>query len=265
MPMLAMFALLLAAVLANVVNGKVGVGGYLGGGRPETWAITLVLFGAMLAIAGLGVKGRFDGVFIDKDNRISLSRFQLVAWTLLLVSALFTAGLSNAMPPIAPDAPPPLDIKIPPQIWALLGLGAFTAVAAPAIEDGKRGGPGRSLMGDSGLQTQREAVGLALQVDQKLAAPAVFDGRVLTKVNSADARWIDLIMGDYEGAFYVDVSKVQKLAFTVILVIIYGAGLWGHMAGVAPIKDFPAVSAGFLALLGISHAAYLADKQIAST
>jgi hypothetical protein len=62
------------------------------------------------------------------------------------------------------------------------------------------------------------------------------------------------------------VSKLQKLAFTILVATVYGMGLWQVMAGATPvIRSFPAVDDGLLALLGISHAAYLADKQIAGT
>jgi len=249
-----MFALFIFAVLANVLGLF---------GRSDSWLTTLALFILILGVAGYAVKSRWDGVFIDKDNRISLSRFQLVVWTILLVSALFTAGLTNAMPPDA--VVDPLNIRIPPEIWALLGLGAFTAVAAPAIKENKRGAVNQVPLTDR-AQAQQSAAGLALQSDQKLASPAHFDGRVLVKETSTDARWIDMIMGDYEGGAYVDVSKLQKLAFTILVVTVYGMGLWQILAGTAPvIRDFPAVDAGLLALLGISHAAYLADKQIAGT
>lgn len=255
MYILGMFALLVLSVLANVL-GIVA--------RADSWVITILLIAAALAVAGFAAKSRWDGIFIDQDNRISLSRFQLILWTVLLVSALFTAGLTNATPPDAVSDP--LRITIPPEIWALLGLGAFTAVAAPAIEQGKRGLPNAPGVTDAELAS-RDARALRLQHDQKLNAPPVADGQLLVKSTGADARWMDLIMGDtVVGGFYVDVSKLQKLAFTLLIVTVYGFGLWQEMAGTHPfIRNFPPADDALLALLAISHAAYLADKQIAST
>jgi hypothetical protein len=256
--MFGIFTLLVLAVLANFFSTIIG-------GRPEAWIATLILFIAMLVIAGWAVKRKWDGVFIDKDNRISLSRFQLIVWTVLLVSALFTAGLTNAAPPdVVVD---PLNITIPPQIWALLGLGTFTAVAAPAIKEGKRdaAGPTPAAPARAQAAAQQDTVAL-VQKSQGLTAAPRFDGRVLAKATSADSSWLDLIMGDYEGSAFVDVSKLQKLAFTVLVVVVYGMGLWQVMVdGGAVIRNFPPVDTGLLALLGISHAAYLADKQIAAT
>lgn len=264
MAMLAMLGLLILAVLINLLHIVLGLS------RQGSWGITLAVFAAILAVAGYAIKNRWDGVFIDKDNRISLSRFQLILWTMILVSALFTAGLTNFLlanpPPPAPPLPGPLAINIPPQIWALLGLGAFTAVAAPAITDGKRGAAGVAAAGGGGgAASHRDKTAAAVKEAQNLTAPAVFDGRVMTKAETTDARWVDLIMGDYEGSAYVDASKLQKLAFTVLLATLYSAQLWRLMAGSTFIGDFPPVNDGFLALLAISHAAYLADKQIAST
>ena len=89
--------------------------------------------------------------------------------------------------------------------------------------------------------------------------------RVYVKDQPEDARWIDLIKGDYEGAAYVDVSKFQHLVFTVVLVAAYAFAIWSEMAEAGRFPGFPAPDGSFLALLGVSHATYLADKQIGST
>ncbi|HEV2817985.1 MAG TPA: hypothetical protein VGW40_12285 [Allosphingosinicella sp.] len=275
--MLVMLALLVICIAANMVHGKAGVAGFfVGGGRPQTWLVTLGLIAAMLVVAGYAVCGRWDGIFIDKDNRISLSRFQLVGWTILLVSALLTAGLTNAA---APADPGPLLITIPEQIWALLGLGAFTAVASPAIKDGKRNPPpagGGRQSGPAPATAEQNRVAENVKDQQALSAEVTFDNHVLKKALPADARWIDLIMGDYEGAANVDISKLQQLAFTLMLIAIYAMDLMAvfasqgaitptHPNGTNAIHVFPTIDGGFIALLGISHATYLADKQIAAT
>lgn len=264
MLMLAILVLLALAVAANVVNGKTGVAGYFGGGRPETWLITLGLFAAALALAGYATVGRWDGIFIDSENRISLSRFQLILWTLLLVSALMTAGLINA---VKPADPTPLQIRIPPRIWALLGLGAFTAVAAPTIDLERRREDMPVLAATSPVPgaARGESIGHFLQRTQDLSGEPRFSGALLVKLDPKDARWIDIIRGDSAGARHVDVAKLQQLAFTLLLISVYAMALRTKMTGAADIDDFPEVDAGFLALLGLSHGAYLADKGLAFT
>src|SRR5258707_2665859 len=92
MGMLGIFGLLVLAVIANVA-GKSGAG--VTGFREGTWLVTLAFLATMLAVAGKTVCSRWDGIFIDRDNRISLARFQLIMWTALIVSALFTGRLTN--------------------------------------------------------------------------------------------------------------------------------------------------------------------------
>jgi hypothetical protein len=250
-----MFALLVIAVFGNVIHPGIGIPKVLGGGREWTWAFTLALFAAALVTAGYPVKSRWDGIFIDRDNQISLARFQIVLWTVLLVGSLFTAGITNAT---TQDSQEALAITIPKEIWALLGLGALTAIAAPAIKGAKRalGGPAQAA-----VPSQARAAS-NMQADQSLRSTPEFDGLVLVK---QDARWFGMIQGDYEGSASVDTSKLQQLATTVLLVTVYSIALWNKMSTPGGIHGFPPVGDGFLALLGVSNAAYLADKQLART
>lgn len=241
----------------NVIGAGQGLAFYFGGGRAATWLLTLSVFMAIFAIAGFTVKSRWDGIFIDQDNRISLSRLQIVLWTISLVSCLFTAGLTNSTRPMLERGP--LEIDIPEQIWALLGLGAFTAVAAPAIKDTKRGA---STQVNAGGQL---AAANQVRTDQRLSGTPTFDGEVLVKETAQDARWLDLIQGDYAGSSHVDTSKLQQLSFTVLLLSIYAVAIWRTMSSGGQVTQLPPLDGGFLAMLAISHAAYLADKQIATT
>lgn len=65
---------------------------------------------------------------------------------------------------------------------------------------------------------------------------------------------------------YLDISRIQMFFFTFILLVAYGYYL-GQMflnygEGYETIDSLPAISAGMLALLGISHSAYLGNKAI---
>lgn len=260
MAMLLSFLAIAAAVVVSLIPPGVGVGAAFGGTRLHTWFVNIALFAFMMVSVGFAIKSRWDGIFIDRDNRISLSRFQLILWILLLVSSLFTAGLTNATHPSAVTGQGALEISVPPEVWALLGLGALTAVAAPVIKDARR-----SSGGQAQNSTVQNLAANAVKNSQNLTAVPTFDGDVLVKAESKDARWLDIISGDYNGSSFVDASKFQKLAFTVLLFCVYAVDLAELMNESAPVTEFPKVGAGFLALLGISHVAYLADKQLAST
>nr|WP_295463867.1 hypothetical protein [Mesorhizobium sp.] len=251
------FGLLLLAAAVNMFGGQAGVAGYIGFGRAETWLLTTAVFSGALLAAGSIVCGRWDGVFIDRDNRISLSRFQLIVWSGLIIGALLTANLTNTAASAATDAS--VLVNVPAEVWVLLGLGAFTAVAAPAIKDGKREGRGENLRL---AKAQVSETAEKIRTAQSLKASPTFDNRVLTKQAPEDARWIDLVMGDVEGAAYLDVSKLQQLTFTILLAATYGMSLWSSMDGAGPIQSFPEIDDGFIALLAVSDAAYLVDKQV---
>jgi hypothetical protein len=249
-----------AIVLINVLlpGDKETVSGL---GRQFSWLLTAGIFILLLAYIGYAVKGRWDGIFVDDRNRISLSRFQLVLWTVLLVSALMTVGVSNSM-----LGPNPLQVKIPPEIWALLGIGVFTAVAAPVLVESRK------------KDATPPEVAVVNQVRAKVAQEdsvdpvkiVQLDVNVPAKTVVEEARWMDLIRGDTTAGFeHVDVSKVQQLAFTIVLVSIYAMAVFGILdipekQKMAVISTFPPIDPGFVSLLGLSHAAYLANKKAAT-
>jgi hypothetical protein len=120
------------------------------------WLITAVLFFALLMVAGAlmpVVERRMAwGVLIDPlTNTMSLSRLQIVLWTWLILSAFLTLALARVADaqqqpalykcsPVAPQTPAgcqPLDIQLPVELWALLGISLTTAVAAPLLKTDK--------------------------------------------------------------------------------------------------------------------------------
>lgn len=251
--------LLVISALISLVAGRFHIL-HLSGGL--AWLISLVPLIMMLGAIGWAVHGRLDGVLIDRDNRISLSRLQLVLWTVLLMGALQAAGIFNSTVTYpqsfgAEMMLGPLDIRIPPEIWTLLGLGSFTAVVAPVIKQGNRTRPLRAPEKDTDIVSE-------IKHDRGLREAGRFAGRVYQNASSNDARWIDLVMGDYEGAAHIDISKLQHFVLTLLLLLIYGLALFAIMDKSLPLSEpinrFPDISPGLLSLLGISHAAYLADK-----
>jgi hypothetical protein len=255
----------LIVVLVNVLLGGTPQGRN-GFGRPAAWLVTIGVFVALLAYVGNSVKQRTDGIFIDDRNRISLARFQLVLWTVLLVSALMTAGLSNA----ALGSPAPLSITVPSQVWALLGIGAFSFVVAPVMVDSRK----KDAAPDAAVM-QRVSATVTREDELDPSKPMTLGNNVPAKEDAQEARWMDIIRGDTTAGFsQIDISKVQQLAFTILLVTTYAGALYGVMTvdlvkfASAPdsafITGFPPVDEGFVALLGLSHAAYLAYKKTAT-
>lgn len=84
---------------------------------PLRWALVMAVFIALLMLIGRDITGneeavrlrsgrtetrfapgRIDGVLIDARNKISLSRLQLVLWTVVVLSAWVTLGLHRVIP-----------------------------------------------------------------------------------------------------------------------------------------------------------------------
>jgi len=219
--------------------------------RENAWLIILVLMTAFAVLNGHGITGARWGIFIDSRNKISLSRLQMLAWTLLVLSALLTAILSN----VGHGAASPMDIDIPSQLWVLLGISTATAVGAPALLNAKRLKPadyqelnktvnGLATQGQTGVDTGESSI-------------------VVRNASIQDARWSELLKGDESGnASVVDVGKLQMFFFTFILVIGYGAAVYAMLSGRGVITAFPPVQDGMNVLLGISQTGYLASKVI---
>ncbi len=63
---------------------------------------------------------------------------------------------------------------------------------------------------------------------------------------------------------YVDIAKVQMFFFTIAIWLGYAASLY-HADFSGDPTGFPEISAGLVALIGISHAGYLTVKAAPKT
>jgi hypothetical protein len=102
--------------------------GFLGQRTVLAWLAIAVLMAACAVVAGHGVTGLARGVLIDDRHRLSLSRLQMLLWTVLVLSAYMAAALAN----IGREAPSPLTVDIPSELWLAMGISTASLVAAPA-------------------------------------------------------------------------------------------------------------------------------------
>jgi hypothetical protein len=201
--------------------------GFLGQRTVVAWLLIAALMGAFAAVAGHGVTGLARGVLIDDRHRLSLSRLQMLLWTVLVLSAYMAAALAN----IGREAASPLTVEIPSELWLAMGISTASLVAAPA----------------------------ALAYKQKRRP-----GQLEALPDPADSHVSDLFRGeevtDYD---HLDLGKVQMFLFTVVVVLGYGLGL-GNMfdetKGV--FTTLPAIDDAVVTLLAISHAGYLTKKAV---
>ena len=88
------------------------------------WILAIGLLIALFRWIGYACKNIWFGILIDKRNKVSLSRFQMTLWTLVFLSAIFVAILIN----IFAGEANPLEIMIPAEAWALMGISATSLV-----------------------------------------------------------------------------------------------------------------------------------------
>ena len=251
-----LFPILVVLIVAvNVAAGFCDSTSASGYAHVIAWVVTVLLIVGCFALIGKLPTGTppisdWRGVLIDQRNKISLSRLQLVLWTLLVLSAILTEGTINAIS----GSCNPLGLAIPNELWILLGLSGTTAVAAPIVLAGKSSA-----------------------------------GHLDTKAVN-DHTWSDMFYGDETGnADQVDFSKVQQFFLTIAVVFVYaleigaillhpgncascateastgGGTTVGGICVAAAALHFPPLSPGILAIIAVSQAAYIAYKAAPHT
>jgi K+-sensing histidine kinase KdpD len=218
------------------------------------YMVLLVVFAAM---AGHIITGEWRGVLIDPRNKISLSRLQMLMWTVLLLSGFLVAVLINIR-----RTSNPLSIRWDETLWALLGISTASLVGSPLINISKS---------SEKPNTAATARTMAVMADQGIDTTHVkAEGKILVNEKPEDASWTDIFKGEETGnGANLDLAKIQMFFFTVVTWSLYALALGNLLRNIAhnnnPISEFPPVDGSMVALLGISHAGYLANKAVPHT
>jgi len=212
---------------------------------------TVFLLAVELAVIGWLVNNRPIGAFVDNRNRISLSKLQAGAWTVIVLAGLSTAAIFNLLAQGSDSGTVNnLNVTIPGELLLAMGISATSLVATPGI---------LSLKEDQTPTDDQMA-----QAAQKMNVAQIPPGRgaVAAKPDPSDASWADLVTGDEVGnAGTPDLGKIQQLLITLLLLGSYAVYIFmNFQASAAPISALPALDKSFVWLLGISHASYLAYK-----
>ncbi len=229
---------LAALLLAAVVGANVLLTGSDGKSALAAYLITLLAIVGILGCIGRGVNGMLAGVVIDNRNRISLSKTQAVAWTVLIFSAVAVGAALRLNHGLGATA---LNIAIPNDLLAVMGLSAVSLVGTPAV--------------------------LSLKPNGGDGAPA---GAVHQNAGPGDASWSDIFQGDdVTNADSVDLSKVQHVLITTLLLVYYAIVLATWLSQTSdPLSakpSLPLFGTQMVWLLGISHAGYLGYKAVPHT
>lgn len=219
-------------------------------------ALVTVCMLLFLGILGIHHNGRVFGILISERNTMSLSRFQTVLWTVIVLSAYLAISLER----IRSGVPDPLAVAIDWRLWTLMGMSLTSLVGSPLILSNKRL---KEPVSEQDIEKTAKLCGKSLE-DVKANATGILYANAAPE----DAEFTDMFEGDEVGdTCYIDISKVQMFFFTVIAAISYEVLLFHTLQTTDPkdIISFPVLSEGFLAILGISHAGYLTSKSINST
>jgi hypothetical protein len=203
-----------------------------------TWAISAGVICIALIAIGVAVQRRLLGILVDSRNKMSLSRLQVILWTILFVSAFFAIAIKKGT----------MNIYLGPELWALMGIATGSAAGSSIIK------------GTKAAQEPAPRLGI-------IATPRI---GVLSKASRP--RFSDMFKGEeVTDSDYVDVSKLQMFFFTIAALLGYVMVLSGYhldtiATGISGYDAyFPPMSNGLVTLVGISHAGYLTVKAAPHT
>jgi hypothetical protein len=235
-------------VISLIVFGVLYVGLWAGFYPTTSWLSTLGLLTAMVLYLGWLLSRRPLGILVNTRNLMSLSRFQLVAWSLVIISAFLTIAFRRIG-----HVADPLKIDWDPHLWALLGISTASLVGSPLILQNKAG----QNPDDGQIKAAADALNEKPE-DIKNNS----DGNLYANPKIEDARITDIFQGDEIGnTAYVDISKVQMFLFTIILIVSYCYDIYTRLGNATANQlAMPVLSGSEIALLGISHAGYLTSK-----
>ncbi len=238
----------------------------------RSWLICVGLLAFFIAALGLWIMGDATGVLISNRNLVSMSRTQIILWTLIVFPAIFVLAAQKAHYLGGDQA---LNFAIPREIWGALGISIASLVGTPLLLQPKTD----QVPSDKALTKTQAAMS---DPSQQISAQQISQqslGTLFSNPDPSDARISDMFQGDEVGnAAYVDPAKVQMFVFTLVLVLSYAVSLWKMFGGITISSDpalrnlqlmaitaLPTLSASQIAVLGISHAGYLSSKAVSHT
>lgn len=240
-------------LLAAVIAGIIGAAWRLPPGA--NWAVTALAMCIFLAVIGRASVGRWAGILINERKLMSLSRFQMTFWTVIVISAYFTIAMARIK---AGDVAEPLAIQADPTLWALLGISAASLIGTPLLYSGKK----YKKPENDNVVIKRAAEAFR-ESERKVRENQ--EGLLWGNPSAEDARITDMFEGDeLANAACIDVAKVQMFFFTLLVGVAYCFDLYEMLTYDDLLGDvaLPPLSEGLLALMGVSHAGYLGSKGI---
>jgi len=218
------------------------------------WVEVFALTALMIAV-GVSVTQRFWGILINERNVMSLSRFQAVLWTVLILADYATILLGRAWQGMSL-----VDAKdlLRPDLLMLMGISYGSAVGTSIVNANK-----------AGKRTPPTAVADAqANLGDEAGNFTAAQGVMYKNKDISDANVGDLFQGDeLADAHTTDLSKVQMFFFTIVSAVVFLGTADAMFTNMKSIGDvlIPQLPENLIALMGISHAAYLGNKAVTRT
>jgi hypothetical protein len=228
----------------------------------NAWVWALLLLIAFVLVVGKWRTRNYLGALINNRNLMSLSRFQMIAWTVVVLSGFVVLAMFRIKRGISD----PLNFEVDRSLWAAMGISLASLVGTPFLLNQKKDDD----------PTPQAVIKTAEAVNDK-DLNANRQGTLYANSSPDDARFADVFEGDEVGnTAYVDVAKLQMFVLTIVLVVAYATSLWHRFWDIADavtnsrqianlIGGLPVLSPTQVTLLLISHAGYLTSKTVAHT
>jgi len=220
------------------------------------WYWLMVLFVAVLAVIGKVICGTYKGVFVDERNVVSLSRVQMVAWSILVLTAVLALVLYNVNLS-GESCLTKTDVSciphIPNDLWLLMGFSTATLVVSPVLLSNS------AAVEPDEKKSQQISDGLVKQGYQE--SEQDLSGPLYRNKSPKDARWSDLFTGEQNSnCLYLDLPRLQMCFFTLVALLVYAVMLHEQLIKGDNAKGLPDLNEGLLAIIAISHGGYLVSK-----
>jgi hypothetical protein len=187
------------------------------------WMLSSIGLVVLAGVVGKLANGSVLGILIDSRKRYSLTHFQTVLWTIVVLSSLIAVFIASRFNPQS--------LQVPPTLLGLIGVSAGSAVFATAVKATK---------------------------DPPSTARVSRDGHVLLangKKEPTPARFSQIWLEE-EGDFadkVISITKYQNFIFTLII-------LGAYVSLSLKTSGLPDLPANVVYLIGISHAGYVGGK-----
>jgi len=186
----------------------------------------LLSFGVLAFVAGILGKrlGKgWLGILIDNRGRYSLTHFQVVLWTLVILSSLIGAIVARNF-----DV---ADLDFPPQLLGLMGISAGSAAFATGVKSAKDNGGTAKVAG--------------AWTNLKSGDPRIFVSRHFSQM------WLEEEGENHDKV--ISITKFQNFVFTIVILVVY-------VTSAVKQGGLPVFPENIVWMIGVSHAGYVGAK-----